>query len=103
MAVLEHILNYIGWPEFECLRFVCRNCFDWLEFLTDLQWRVLAKKLLRHWHAEAVTTWLDRVVTWSQQPPINRLFSGTDLANSALNSEDEYGDEVTTAMEMNWR
>ena len=45
MAVLQPILNYIGWPEFERLRFVCRNCYDWLELFRWLQWRALAKKL----------------------------------------------------------
>ena len=45
MAVLQPILNDIGWPEYERLRFVCRNCFDWLFCFTDLQKRVFAKKL----------------------------------------------------------
>ena len=63
IAVLEPLINYIGWPEFDRLRFVCRNCFDWLEFLAWLKWRVLAKKIMRHWHAEtpSLDTLLDTV------------------------------------------
>ena len=45
MAVLQPILNGIGWPEYERLRFVCLNCYDWLFCFTDLQKRVFAKKL----------------------------------------------------------
>ena len=45
-AIRGPLLNFIGWPEYEDLVFVCRNCYDWKESMAELRWRRLVRKLL---------------------------------------------------------
>ena len=46
-SATRYILNYIGWPENEDLVYVCRNCYDWLRFKSDLWWKNLVQKYFR--------------------------------------------------------
>ena len=46
-SATRYILNYIGWPENEDLVYVCRNCYDWLRFKSDLWWKNLVLKAFR--------------------------------------------------------
>ena len=46
-AILDPLIKFIGSPRECCLVCVCRNCYDWFYWKSDLWWKCMVRKLLQ--------------------------------------------------------